>query len=750
MQQNLVTLTTDALVDKSKKKRSKSGCFTCRLKRKKCDEVHPKCGTCKKRMLNCVWPQSGRGRLTQEMRSRLKEKVDFYDEFATKNESFSISKGPSNVSSSSSSVNKTVKNAAKPSKKPNFFKGILKFDKDKFQRLKTKQVSQIEAVKTQYMFINYTNTSAKEFALLSSDVLAEEVAIDSKMESESELQDSSSSPLFDNMEQDASLVSEEKIIAITRQPAIAAAQVTLYDREQNFINEWSPYFGSTPPPPMHIESTDFFWEKMFDLNFHKPIMSPNFSIIPSILDPTFKEDNLLGTSTNKFNSVSIMPKTALVDEENYGLYGLDEEQTEKIYDQLMESFAHWAFSSDDKFAPAACLISQYQFTEQELLLYYTCVNYFLPAVGPQPTLPQLTTTETFMPLLVKNPIVKDVFLCCGATFLAWCQPTKYSVIVEELYQKSKAGLQREIASNKIKGDETWVFACFQLLCLTDKLHNGHGSSMVDRCVDNLAHSFNIIKRKYLGIRRHGPTPTDRMLTESFMYNYTVSLLVAKDLSKLPSPFSQVLQDLTKLLKSPIFNDCDVKWMNNPVLGSSIDAFEMLAKVSYLSRFPLPLKSSHWICKGKELLEECLYYTPPTLPDEVRNDPEKYEKYRPSLLCGSIISKACYLLLSKILRFNEFNVKDFQIQGVVKYSIQSLRDIEKGSPLLCILLWSLLIIGAFAIDSEDILVIKEYLKSASETIHSYGALKICNLLELIWEKNNIDLLFVRENICQVVI
>ena len=53
-------------------------------------------------------------------------------------------------------------------------------------------------------------------------------------------------------------------------------------------------------------------------------------------------------------------------------------------------------------------------------------------------------------------------------------------------------------------------------------------------------------------------------------------------------------------------------------------------------------------------------------------------------------------------------------------------------------------------SEDILVIKEYLKSASETIHSYGALKICNLLELIWEKNNIDLLFVRENICQVVI
>lgn len=81
---------------------------------------------------------------------------------------------------------------------------------------------------------------------------------------------------------------------------------------------------------------------------------------------------------------------------------------------------------------------------------------------------------------------------------------------------------------------------------------------------------------------------------------------------------------------------------------------------------------------------------------------------------------------------------------------SLRDIQKGDPLLCILLWSLLIIGAFTVDPEDRLVIKEYLKSTSETIHSYGALKIDNLLQLIWDRDDINLLFVRDNISQVII
>lgn len=484
---------------------------------------------------------------------------------------------------------------------------------------------------------------------------------------------------------------------------------------------------------------EFFWEKLFDINFYEPLMTPNFNIITPL--PLHEELSI---------DSSYKPLLLTKGGDN-DCYVLDDEQTGKIYTQLLERFKKWSkVNEDDKLLSVASLLSKYQFNDEELLLYYTCVHYFFPAIGPQPTLPQLTTTETFLPLLKQHEIVKDVFLCCGATFLEWCQPQKYTDVAEELYQRSQQKLRKETKNRSFKGDETWAFACFQLLCLTDKFRKGAGASMSDRCIDNLAHSFNIIKKKYRLIQKEGSTATDRMLIESFMYNYTVSLLVARDLSKLPSPFSKNFHELTKLLKSPLFDGCDVNWINNPILGSSVDAFEMLAKVSFLSRFPLPLKDNEWIERGKALLEECLYYTPPSLPNEVKNNPTKYATYRPSLLCGSIISKACYLLLSKILRFNEFQVRDFEIQGVVKYTIESLCAVEKGSPLLCILLWSLLIIGAFTIDPDDRLIIKEYLRSTSETIHSYGALKIANFLDLIWQQDNIDLLFVRDNICQVVI
>lgn len=677
-----------------KRNRSRAGCFTCRLRRKKCDEVHPKCGTCTKHVLKCIWPRKGQGRLTKEMREKMKREVDLYDESSllVPTTSPPVSEGPA-----------------------------------------SRRGSRTQA----QHFVNYAiDHASKALVLHSTDLPMNDASqifnSQSSGEDEEDLEASETESHTEGSET-AQPVAEPTETPLEQSHALVS---TRRDRE-----EWASFLdspGNLPGTPQ----TGFFWEKLFDMNFTEPIVSPNFSIISPVCASPLPDGDLVAAA-------SIM--STVHTEDDLNAYGLDEEQTEKFYGKLMEKFVDWTSTNNQtKRTSVAKLMSQYQFTQQDLLLYYTCVYYFLPAVGPQQTLPQLTTTETFVPLLTQHPIVKDVFLCCGATFLAWCQPQKYSQLAERLYQSSKSRLQKELASDRIRGDETWAFACFQLLCLTNKLHNGEGISMVDRCVDNLAHSFNIIKRKYQTIKERGSTPTDRMLIESFMYNYTVSLLVARDLSKLPNPFSDMFANLTTLLKSPIFNDCDVEWMNNPVLGPSIDAFGMLAKVSFLSRMPLPLTSPHWTDEAQKLLQDCLYYTPPQLPEEVRNDERKYEVYRPGLLSGSIISKACYLLLSKIIRYDDFDVRNLEIQGVVKYSIQSLRDIEKGNPLLCILLWSLLIIGAFSVDPEDRLVIKEYLKSTSETIHSYGALKIDNLLELIWDRDDINLLFVRENISQVII
>ncbi|SCU92074.1 LADA_0F14136g1_1 [Lachancea dasiensis] len=659
---------------RGRRNRSKAGCYTCRLKRKKCDEATPKCGPCVRHQLKCIWPSKGVGQLTKEMREKMKRDIDLSEDIS----------GDAFEGGSSD----------------------LFFISDSGIRY----------------YVEYASDCGEPKMVLSSSAFATTNSYrDNEQTGMPQYEDSSNPP----------------ILPVSSQPTwtSAAPPVNGALRESNHSatnEEWLALLN-TPQPGPDSPSLALLWER-------------NANVDANTI--TSRSATLRGPTPS---NLSAADATNTTHDEDYNAYGLDEELSEKFYAELMRKFVHWSTSPREvSAASAASLLSQYQLTQQELLLYYTSIHYFLPAVGPQQTLPQLTTTETFVPLLTHHPIVKDVFLCCGATFLAWCQPHKYSSVAEKLYQKCRGELHREIESKSIRGDETWAFACFQLLCLTNKLHNGQGESMVDRCIENLTHSFQIIQLKYNDIEKHGSTATDRMLIESFIYNYTVSLLVARDLSKLPNPFGQVFHKLTALLKSPLFNDCDVEWMNNPVLGPSLDAFCLLAKVSYLSRMPLPLQSSEWKACAKELLEECLYYTPPTLPEPVRRDERKYEIYRPGLLCGSIISKACYLLLSKILQFREFDVRDCQIQGVVKYTIQSLKDIEKGNPLLCILLWSLLIIGAFTIDPEDRLVIKEYLKSTSETIHSYGALKITNLLQLVWDREDIELLFVRENICQIII
>ncbi|SCU99292.1 LAFA_0G23134g1_1 [Lachancea sp. 'fantastica'] len=686
---------------KPKRSRSRAGCYTCRLRRKKCDESKPKCGPCSKHMFKCIWPRKGEGRLTGDMREKMKKKIDLYDD------------GSTNA------------HAANQEKRP------------------------------EQCFVNYTLGSYKcGVVLLNSDIpglgsipelLSDEAGEDEDEEfNDYEIDNGDASKMKfeqDNSAMEAYNVQQNEFRAlndtqpVTNKKSDSQVELTLgQGRDKHYDgNEIRVDFPVSPT-----------LGKIFGSDPQDTVLSPAFLDSP----PPTGVEPADGATTNDFQRLTITANT----DDDYNAYGLDEELSEKLYDKLMRKFVNWTSSQNEarKTISVGNLMSQYQFTQQDLLLYYTCIYYFLPAVGPQHTLPQLTTTETFVPLLAQNAIVKDVFLCCGATFLAWCQPQKYSDTAEALYQKCKACLHDELNSNRVCGDETWIFACFQLLVLTNKLHNGQGESMVDRCVDNLSHSFDIIKRKYNDIEKHGSTPADRMLMESFMYNYTVSLLVAKDLTKLPNPFGKGFQKLAALLKSPLFNDCDVAWMNNPILGPSLDAFCILAKVSFLSRLPLPLEESQWRAVADRLLEECLYYKPPRLPEQVRNDEQKYEIYRPGLLCGSIISKACYLLLSKILRFEDFDVHDQQIQDLVKYTIKSLKDIEKGTPLLCILLWSLLVIGAFTVDFEDRQVIKEYLKSTSETIHSYGALKINLLLQLVWDHDDINLLFVRENIGQVII
>lgn len=57
-----------ALVTRSiKKRRSKSGCLTCRLRHKKCEEQKPTCDGCMRNHLICTWPQTNQSRKSKSI-----------------------------------------------------------------------------------------------------------------------------------------------------------------------------------------------------------------------------------------------------------------------------------------------------------------------------------------------------------------------------------------------------------------------------------------------------------------------------------------------------------------------------------------------------------------------------------------------------------------------------------------------------------------------------------------------------------
>lgn len=52
---SVLTVDKNSRVDVAIKSRSKTGCFCCRKKKKKCDEQHPVCGLCKIKGQDCIW-----------------------------------------------------------------------------------------------------------------------------------------------------------------------------------------------------------------------------------------------------------------------------------------------------------------------------------------------------------------------------------------------------------------------------------------------------------------------------------------------------------------------------------------------------------------------------------------------------------------------------------------------------------------------------------------------------------------------
>ncbi|SCU82330.1 LAFA_0C10550g1_1 [Lachancea sp. 'fantastica'] len=418
--------------------------------------------------------------------------------------------------------------------------------------------------------------------------------------------------------------------------------------------------------------------------------------------------------------------------------------------------------------------------DDEELLFYTCVNRAIPNLGTQYTHPLLTTCATFLPQVENSAPLREIFLCYGATYLEWYDEAKFSALSDELYESSKLLIKKQQQEAPKEYSELWLLPSFLLLCLRCKKAS---SGSVDECVKCLAEAYLVIRNtictehkeqnqmaaglqnltyeienKFLSKVGDELVKTDfvlrpfeRMFLESFIYNYSVAILFATDLVALPSPFF-IFKELSPFLKRPLYY-CSFEWMNNPVLGPSLDAFEILAKVSYIARLPMPLtQQSAWFQKAQRLHSMAFYYTGPVLSPVLRSeDTHIYENAKVSSKVGSIVAKSSYLLVSKILKYDDFDIQRPSIQRVRCEIFEAYTCIPSDSKTWGLLIWSLVITGCFSVASGEKYQILRYLLNIGEYLHHQNVSKMRSFLERAWSRpidQRLDILFDRDELCNL--
>ncbi|QEU60846.1 hypothetical protein KDRO_D05410 [Kluyveromyces lactis] len=409
----------------------------------------------------------------------------------------------------------------------------------------------------------------------------------------------------------------------------------------------------------------------------------------------------------------------------------------------------------------------------ELFLLYVSVKHWLVSLGPQETHPLLTTQATFTKNFEDNTVLKEVFLCCGATFMEYYDSETFSTLSTDLYQSSLTLIKKFLEDNPDENDKPWLLASYQLLCLRNKTAI---NSTVNDCVSCLTSSYQIIKSPYYlskiksisttgeryveelvlemehdtSIQKPELEPHDRMFLESFIYNYSVAILWAIDISKLPNPYS-VYEVLGNSLKCFIYQ-CDVRWMNNPIFGAASEAFEILAKASYIARLPMPLdKESIWFKRAMQLQKQAYYHTPSILPsaDQTSLQEKVYQNCKTNLLVGEVVAKTSFLLISKVIQYKEFDLLSYQ--NTVSEIVDNMERIPKKDFIWGLLTWSVIVCGIFTVDTENQKKILSYLDYIRDKFHMLPVFNSKLFLFKTWElplADRSDILFDRENLTWV--
>lgn len=764
---------TTAVVKKTER-RSKSGCLTCRNRKKKCDELRPSCQGCRRNFLECIWPEDC---LSPAQTNEVAKKSD---------EAF---------------FNLTVEDLKSTYSCSNP-KSVTKY-------------KNLSAIKSTENFVTLHINKKGGLKLSGKDGRYMEVAefptIEQLTNDSEDFNERTSRYVYDDMD-------EKTLNRERKQGAEDMMEGSLMQTEEevrNITNNKHNFFESTQGQTEHKKFFDLKWipNQIFDksnVEFNWFTRQDNFEPLES-----------------SFNVLASM-NPPLSDEDVSNEPGNSPEESFSSKERLKETFYNYLYDENDILAKKyRCVMQQFnkhdfsllnEVSTDEHFLIYACVNWWLPKMGPQDTHPLLTTAATFTSHFESNYVVKEVFLCCGATYLEWYDHERFGELSRQLYSNSLALIKKYLNENPFYGTEAWLLASYQLLCLRNKTTS---NTTVDDCVFCLSNSYRIIKATYYisesasssttkeerkinetkviypndgteiqttddqsSFERYAPTkthqqvqniayeienvaleieeqiddvkkhlilqPHERMFIESFIYNYSVAILWASDISGLPNPFS-VFKEMSHVLKCPIYH-CEFQWMNNPILGAAPDAFEILAKVSYIARLKMPLDpNSIWFKRAQQLHTMAHFYTSSVLPTRATGavDKKTFESCTLNVHVGKILTKVCYLLLCKILQYDTYDVS--QAQDVVAEVVYIMEKIPRDNLMWGILTWAIIICGVFAVKPVDQNRILEYLSNIGEMLHMLTVFKTKRFLQEVWDapvSTRLNVLFDRKSLIRV--
>ncbi|AET38382.1 Zn(II)2Cys6 transcription factor Ecym_2672 [Eremothecium cymbalariae DBVPG len=699
---------------KKTEKRSRNGCLTCRARRKKCDETKPKCIGCQRNLLLCRWSDKEGGSTETSPNG---------DEVGIKaNDGF---------------LNCTLES----------WEG--EYD-----------------VGDYYKFISIPSGQVKfEYT-----VALDKTGCIWRIHSDNGRQRLQKFPTYGQL---------GKSSITTFSHPLKIVKVQSGPRRVKTIKPFASSTSSTAP----VSASDVFSIDSNETTFQKD--GGLFDIKPLFdlqLEPYHFERDLQSFGSFLYSST---PFSTVHSNYSYLLY--DSNASATYYKQALENSKHGDLSQLKNLK------------DEDAFLFYVCLKEYIPLLGPQDTShPMLTTSSTFVPQVENNPVMKELFLCCAASYLEYYSEELFAPLSEQLYENSVLLLSNFLRNHSVTGNEVWLLATFQLMCLRNKLPL---RKTVDDCVRCLAKSYVIIRNCYsmqnsgnvveqlnatsqysvfnsqfnesannsrtwemlhmeledntseIPVLRQDSMvllPQERTFLESFIYNYSVAIMFATDISQLPSPF-RVFKELNLLLKCPIY-ECPSDWVKSPVLGSTLEAFEILAKVSYISRFPMPVTTSTILEKCRELELMAKYYSNSVI--ELQSaELLTYQNATLSFLCGLVVARTSYLLVITIIEYETLHVYSPKVQKVVREIMAYLEGIPLDNNIWAILPWPLMVCGFFCCEPDDQSRIRFYLNLLGKLFNLGKGQSMSAHLDKVWRlpmDKWLEQLFNRTELCKVCI